>query len=46
MDKRLYKCFMCGKLYDDEQTAAKCHNAPVQLVVQKEGMPKPRFLGN
>jgi len=45
MDKKLYKCFECGKMYDDEQTAIKCHNAPIQLIVQKEGAKKPGFLG-
>jgi DNA-directed RNA polymerase subunit RPC12/RpoP len=45
MDKRLYKCFECGKLYEDEQAAAKCHNAPVQRVLKKEVEKKPRFLG-
>jgi DNA-directed RNA polymerase subunit RPC12/RpoP len=45
MDQKLYKCFECGKLYEDEQAAMKCHNAPIQLIVQKEGAKKPRFLG-
>ena len=45
MDKKLYKCFECGKLYENEQTAIKCHNAPIQLIVRKEGAKKPRFLG-
>lgn len=45
MDKKLYKCFECGKLYEDEQSAIKCHNAPIQLIVRKEGAKKPRFLG-
>ncbi|MGQ9587381.1 MAG: hypothetical protein ACUVT7_03240 [Thermoplasmata archaeon] len=44
MDKRLYKCFICGRMYDTEEQAVKCHNAPVQRVVRKEGK-KPRFLG-
>jgi len=46
MDKKLYKCFTCGKLYDSEEQAIKCHNAPVQQVLRKSGMNKPRFLGN
>jgi len=46
MAKKAYKCFKCGKLYDDEQSAIKCHNAPIQKVVKTEGAPKPRFLGN
>ncbi|MCU0851826.1 MAG: hypothetical protein MUC90_01010 [Thermoplasmata archaeon] len=45
MDKNLYKCFACGKLYDDEDTAIKCHNAPIQKVVKKDTEKKPRFLG-
>jgi len=45
MDQKLYKCFECGKLYENEQAAMKCHNAPIQLIVQKEGAKKPRFLG-
>lgn len=45
MDKRLYKCFECGKLYQDEQRAMKCHNAPIQRVVVKDTGKKPRFLG-
>lgn len=46
MAKKLYKCFACGKIYEDEQRAGKCHSAPVQLIVKQEDMPKPRFLGN
>lgn len=46
MTKKLYKCFACGKIYEDEQTAIKCHNAPVQQMLKQEGRPKPRFLGN
>ena len=46
MAKRLYKCFECGKLYDDEQSAMKCHNAPIQRILETEGREKPRFLGN
>jgi len=45
MDKKLYKCFKCGKIYDTEDAAAKCHNAPIQLVVEKDTGKKPRFLG-
>lgn len=45
MDKKLYKCFECGKNYESEQAAIKCHNAPIQLIVQKEGAKKPGFLG-
>jgi len=46
MAKKLYKCFICGKIYDEEQAAAKCHNAPVQQILKQENRPKPRFLGN
>jgi hypothetical protein len=46
MARKLYKCFECGKLYEDEQAAMKCHNAPIQKVLQMEGMDKPKFLGN
>jgi DNA-directed RNA polymerase subunit RPC12/RpoP len=46
MAKKLYKCFTCGKIYEDEQVAAKCHNAPVQKILKQENRPKPRFLGN
>lgn len=46
MAKKLYKCFECGKLYGDEQAALKCHNGPIQRVLQQEGKSKPRFLGN
>ncbi len=46
MAKRLFKCFECGKLYDDEQSAMKCHNAPIQRILVTEGKQKPRFLGN
>jgi DNA-directed RNA polymerase subunit RPC12/RpoP len=45
-DKKQYKCFECGRIYDDEQAALKCHNAPIQLIIRKSGMKKPRFLGN
>lgn len=43
--KRLYKCFECGKLYEDEEAAMKCHGAPIQPVIVQEGKKKPRFLG-
>ena len=46
MAKKLFKCFACGKIYEDEQKAGKCHNAPVQQIVKQEDRPKPRFLGN
>jgi DNA-directed RNA polymerase subunit RPC12/RpoP len=46
MTQKLYKCFACGKMYRDEESAIKCHNAPIQLIVKKEGLKKPRFLGN
>lgn len=45
MDKKLYKCFQCGKIYEIEDAAAKCHNAPVQAIVKKDNVKKPRFLG-
>ena len=45
MAKKLFKCFTCGKLYEDEQKAMRCHNAPVQKVVQVEGTKRPPFLG-
>ncbi len=43
--KRLYKCFECGKIYEDEESALKCHNAPIQKLLKQEGKKKPRFLG-
>ncbi len=46
MAQRLYKCFACGKTYDDEQSAIKCHNAPIQALVTNDKAPKPKFLGN
>jgi DNA-directed RNA polymerase subunit RPC12/RpoP len=46
MAKKLYKCFACGKIYEDELRAGKCHNAPIQQMVKSEDRPKPRFLGN
>ena len=45
MDKPLYKCFECGRLYEDEQAAIKCHNAPIQKVIKKDTTKKPKFLG-
>ncbi len=45
MDKKLYKCFQCGKIYETEDAAHKCHSAPVQAIVQKDNVKKPRFLG-
>jgi len=45
MDKKLYKCFKCGRIYETEDAAVKCHNAPIQLIVQKDTGKKPRFLG-
>lgn len=46
MTRKLYKCFMCGKVYEDEQAALSCHDAPIQAIVQRDDLPKPRFLGN
>ena len=46
MEKKLFKCFECGKIYEDEQSAMKCHNGPIQRVFKAEGKQKPRFLGN
>lgn len=46
MAQTMFKCFMCGKVYDDEGSAIKCHNAPVQRIVKNERASKPRFLGN
>lgn len=45
MDKKLYKCFACGKLYETEEQAQKCHNAPIQHVLKKDVKKKPGFLG-
>ena len=45
MAQKLYKCFACVKIYKDEQSAGKCHNAPVQQIL-KQDRPNPRFLGN
>lgn len=46
MARTMYKCFTCGKVYEDEASAVACHNAPVQRIVNNEKAPKPRFLGN
>ncbi len=43
--KKLFKCFECGKIYEDEESAAKCHNGPVQQILRQENKKKPRFLG-
>lgn len=45
MDKKLYKCFECGRLYEDEKAAIKCHNAPIQKILKKDSPKKPKFLG-
>jgi hypothetical protein len=45
MTKKLYKCFECGKIYDDEERALKCHGAPIQQVLLYEDKKKPRLLG-
>jgi hypothetical protein len=45
MTKKLYKCFECGKIYEDEEKALKCHGAPIQHVLLQEDKKKPRFLG-
>jgi rubredoxin len=46
MAQTRFKCFACGKIYDDEESAIRCHNAPVQPVRKNEKASKPRFLGN
>ncbi len=46
MARTMYKCFTCGKVYEDEAGAVACHNAPVQRITENEKAPKPRFLGN
>ncbi len=46
MGKNIYKCFTCGKVYDDEARAISCHDAPVQKIVKDESCKKPKFLGN
>jgi len=45
MAKKFYKCFKCGRMYEDEQKAMKCHNAPIQQIIKREGGKKPKFLG-
>jgi len=44
--KRLYKCFMCGKLYDTEEAALKCHDAPIQKILVRDIGRKPKFQGH
>jgi transposase-like protein len=46
MGRKMYKCFTCGKSYDDEESASRCHDSPVQPVEKDEDRPRPRFLGN
>jgi hypothetical protein len=46
MVKKLFKCFECGKIYKDEQSALNCHNAPIQRIFEPERKQKLRFLGN
>jgi DNA-directed RNA polymerase subunit RPC12/RpoP len=46
MSKKTFKCFTCGKVYNSEAEAVKCHDAPVQRLVKDEKRKKPRFLGN
>ena len=46
MARTIFKCFTCGKTYPDEESAVRCHNAPVQRIVKNEKVSKPRFLGN
>jgi DNA-directed RNA polymerase subunit RPC12/RpoP len=46
MAQTMFKCFTCGKVYGDEESAIKCHNAPIQRIVENERASKPRFLGN
>lgn len=45
MAKKMFKCFECGRIYDDEASALKCHNAPIQRIIENERVPKPKFLG-
>lgn len=42
----MFKCFTCGRMYRDEESAVRCHNAPVQRIVRNERASEPRFLGN
>lgn len=46
MVRTRYKCFTCGKVFDDEASAIRCHDAPVQHIAENEKASKPRFLGN
>jgi hypothetical protein len=46
MARKLFKCFVCGKVYETEDKAIACHDAPVQAIIQEDGRPKPKFLGN
>jgi hypothetical protein len=46
MARKLYKCFTCGKIYEDEAAAMKCHDGPIQKLVENDKAGKPRFLGN
>jgi len=46
MTQKMYKCFVCGKMYKDEQRAVDCHKAPVQHVLKRDDLKKPKFLGN
>lgn len=46
MTQKMYKCFVCGKMYKDEQRAIDCHKAPVQQVLKRDDLEKPKFLGN
>jgi len=46
MARTRYKCFTCGKVYSDEGSAIRCHNAPIQRIVENEKASRPRFLGN
>lgn len=46
MARTMYKCFTCGRIHKDEESAIRCHKAPVQRIVENERASKPRFLGN
>ncbi len=46
MTKELFKCFACGKIYEDEKSALACHDAPIQKVLKTDKGRKPGFLGN
>lgn len=43
--RRLYKCFQCGKMYESEEAALACHNAPIQRVLERDIGRKPKFQG-